>query len=197
MLAKLLCGGIMDPMTYYGSKELASAFRTVRKNTIQIAEDIPEEKYRFNPAPNSRTVAETLAHIAMVPRFQLMLGKVNSMEGFDAMKFFGEAAAEEAKPRTKAELLRLLREGGEEYARWVESLPEDFLAQIFTFPAGAQPPSRTRFDMIMSVKEHEMHHRGQLMLVERMLGITPHLTRQMQERMAAMQQQTQPAAHRA
>ena len=32
-----------------------------------------------------------------------------------------------------------------------------------------------------------MHHRGQLMLVERMLGITPHLTRQMQERMAAMQ----------
>jgi hypothetical protein len=29
-----------------------------------------------------------------------------------------------------------------------------------------------------------MHHRGQLMLVERMLGITPHLTRHMQERMA-------------
>ena len=41
--------------------------------------------------------------------------------------------------------------------------------------------------MLASVKEHEMHHRGQLMLVERMLGITPHLTRAMQERMAAMQ----------
>jgi hypothetical protein len=50
-----------------------------------------------------------------------------------------------------------------------------------------QPPSRTRFDMIMSVKEHEMHHRGQLMLVERMLGIVPHLTRAMQARMAQMQ----------
>jgi uncharacterized damage-inducible protein DinB len=43
--------------------------------------------------------------------------------------------------------------------------------------------------MILSVKEHEMHHRGQLMLIERMLGITPHLTRQMQERLARMQQQ--------
>ncbi len=32
-----------------------------------------------------------------------------------------------------------------------------------------------------------MHHRGQLMVVERMLGITPHLTRQMEERIAAMQ----------
>ena len=36
--------------------------------------------------------------------------------------------------------------------------------------------------MILSVKEHEMHHRGQLMLIERILGITPHLTRRMQER---------------
>jgi uncharacterized damage-inducible protein DinB len=40
---------------------------------------------------------------------------------------------------------------------------------------------------LLSPKEHEMHHRGQLMLIQRMLGLTPHLTRQMQERMAAMQ----------
>jgi len=30
-----------------------------------------------------------------------------------------------------------------------------------------------------------MHHRGQLMLIERIIGIVPHLTRQFQERMAA------------
>jgi hypothetical protein len=29
-----------------------------------------------------------------------------------------------------------------------------------------------------------MHHRGQLMMLQRMLGIVPHLTRQMQERHA-------------
>jgi uncharacterized damage-inducible protein DinB len=38
--------------------------------------------------------------------------------------------------------------------------------------------------MILSVKEHEMHHRGQLMLIERILGIVPHLSRRMQERQA-------------
>jgi uncharacterized damage-inducible protein DinB len=48
------------------------------------------------------------------------------------------------------------------------------------------PASKTRFEMLMGVKEHEMHHRAQLMLIERMLGIVPHLTRQMQERMAAV-----------
>jgi uncharacterized damage-inducible protein DinB len=174
-------------MTYYGPKEIASAFRTVRKNTIQIAEDIPEAKYGYQPAADTRTVAQTLAHIAQVPRFQLQLGKLKSMEGFDFQKFFAEAAAEEKKPRSKAELIQMLRDSGEEFAKWAETLPEDFLAQTFTFPAGAQPPSRTRFDMLISVKEHEMHHRGQLMIIERMLGITPHLTRQQQERMAALQ----------
>jgi len=49
-----------------------------------------------------------------------------------------------------------------------------------------QPPSKSRFEMVSSVKEHEMHHRGQLMLVQRMLGIKPHLTRHMEERIAAM-----------
>jgi uncharacterized damage-inducible protein DinB len=38
--------------------------------------------------------------------------------------------------------------------------------------------------MLLSVKEHEMHHRGQLMLIERILGIVPHLTRERQTRMA-------------
>ena len=34
--------------------------------------------------------------------------------------------------------------------------------------------------MLLSVKEHEMHHRAQLMLIERLLGIVPHGTRQRQ-----------------
>jgi uncharacterized damage-inducible protein DinB len=41
--------------------------------------------------------------------------------------------------------------------------------------------------MLLSAKEHEMHHRGQLMMMQRMIGLVPHLTRQMQERMAQAQ----------
>ena len=52
-------------------------------------------------------------------------------------------------------------------------------------PEGANPMSKSRFEMILSVKEHEMHHRGQLMLIERVLGIVPHLTREMQARFAS------------
>ena len=57
-------------MNYYGGKELASSFRTVRKNTLAIAQDIPEEKYSFRPTPETRSVGELLAHIALAQTFQ-------------------------------------------------------------------------------------------------------------------------------
>ena len=60
-------------MTYYGGKELADAFRTVRNNTIQIAEDIPEDKYGFKASPESRSIGQTLAHIATSTTFPTML----------------------------------------------------------------------------------------------------------------------------
>ncbi|MGH9629396.1 MAG: hypothetical protein ACRD7E_13835, partial [Bryobacteraceae bacterium] len=36
--------------------------------------------------------------------------------------------------------------------------------------------TKSRLEDLLSAKEHEMHHRAQLMLIERMLGIVPHLT---------------------
>jgi uncharacterized damage-inducible protein DinB len=83
-------------------------------------------------------------------------------------------------------VIALLKGRGEETAQWLESLSDAFLAEPFTQPVGP-PPTKSRFEMIMAMKEHEMHHRGQLMLIERMLGMTPHLTRQMQERFAGAQ----------
>lgn len=177
-------------MTYYGPNELARSFRTVRGNTIRVAEEIPEEHYGFRASPETRTVAQTLVHIAVTPRVQKQIQIVerrNTLVGFDFFAFMGKLAAEEAAPRTKAQILDLLRTEGEDFAKALEGLPESFLAETVQYPEGMTPPVKSRFEMLIAPKEHEMHHRGQLMLVERMLGITPHLTRQMQERVAAMQ----------
>jgi uncharacterized damage-inducible protein DinB len=78
-----------------------------------------------------------------------------------------------------------LRAEGQRFSAWLESLTPEFLAETFTDVTGLV--SRTRLESLLSPKEHEMHHRGQLMLIERMLGITPHLTRRRQEMMAARQ----------
>ena len=180
-------------MTYYGARELADSFRTVRKNTILVAEDIPEEKYLFAAAPDVRTIEKLLVHIAISHWWQdqIHLEKRTSMEGFDFQVLMQRVTEAEGRSHTKADVLDLLRKEGEIWANFVAGLSEDFLSQTVTTMPGGIRPSRTRFEMILSAKEHEMHHRGQLMLMQRMIGIVPHLTRAMQERIAQMQQQTQ------
>ncbi len=176
-------------MTYYGPKELAESSQTVRKNTITIAGEIPEDQYNFKASPGTRSVAQMLTHVAVAFQFQHQVHAVErrtTLEGFDFPSLMQRLGAEEQKQRTKGEIVDLLRRTGETWAGWLRGLSEEFLAEPVTMPPGATPATKSRFEMILSVKEHEMHHRGQLMLIERQIGLVPHLTRQMQERLAAM-----------
>lgn len=174
-------------MNYYGARELAASSRIVRGNTIKAADEIPENKYGFKPTPEYRSVAQLLTHIAVSYKFQYQLHEIEkrtSFEGFDFMALVKEMIEEEGRLRTKSEIIDLLKKEGEKWASWVEGLSDEFLGSKVQMPAGAEPAEKSRFEMILSVKEHEMHHRGQLMLVQRLLGIVPHLTREREARMA-------------
>ncbi len=173
-------------MMYYGSKDLGASFRKVRGNTTQIAEEIPEDKYSFKASPETRTIGQTLVHIALGPGFQSHIhGKrIGDLKEVNFPELHQKIVAEEAKPRTKAEIIALLKAEGETFASYLESLSDSFLAEAVAMPPGAEPASKSRFEMLLSAKEHEMHHRGQLMLLQRMIGLVPHITRRMQERMA-------------
>jgi len=173
-------------MTYYGGKELADAFRTVRKNTVQIASEIPEDKYDFKAAPDSRSIRETLVHIALSPTFATHVhgNRITDMSTINFQELMTSVIAEQAKPRSKEEIVALLESEGETFASYMAGLSEEFLAEMVIMMPGRDQEAKSRFEMLLGVKEHEMHHRAQLMVLERMIGIVPHLTRQMQERMA-------------
>jgi uncharacterized damage-inducible protein DinB len=181
-------------MIAYGGKELADAFRTVRKNTIQVAEDIPESKYDFVAASEVRPVGKMLTHVAIASRiWEKVHGeKLKTLVGFNFFGLMDEFNAEENKPRSKAEIVQLLRTEGDKFAAWLETLTPEFLAENVAEPDGKT--QKTRFERLLSAKEHELHHRAQLMLIERQLGIVPHLTRQFQERMAQMKAQRSASA---
>jgi uncharacterized damage-inducible protein DinB len=174
-------------MTYYGGKEMAASFRTVRGNTLKIAEEIPEEKYSFKPANDSRTIGQTLTHIALGPGFQhyIQSNKITDLKTVNFPELMKGVMAEEAKTRNKAEIIAFLTTEGDKFASFLESLPESFLAEQVTMPPGAEPATKSRFEMLLGAKEHEMHHRGQLMLIQRMIGQVPELTRRRQAMMAA------------
>jgi len=169
-------------MNLYGLKQLAESARTVRKNTILIAEDIPEKDYSYRPTPESRSVAETLVHIAWLSQAARLLQKETSLEDFDFAGLVRKSEMEEQRPRSKNEIVELLRAEGEGWYQWLESLPETELTEQVPMPGGA---SQSRFELLLGTKEHEMHHRAQLTVIERMLGIVPHLTRNRQATLAA------------
>lgn len=177
-------------MNYYGAKELANSFRTVRKNTIQTAEDIPEDQYGFILAEGSRSIARSLVHIALSPQLHLEIHageRRTSFEGLDFPALMKRLGEEEARDRTKVQVIDLLKTEGETWASFLEGVSEDFLAEAFTMPPGATPATKSRLEMLLSIKEHEMHHRAQLMVAQRLLGIVPHLTRLRQEQAARTQ----------
>jgi uncharacterized damage-inducible protein DinB len=164
-------------MNLYGPKRLADSMRTVRKGTILIAEDIHEDDYGFRPSRESRSAGEILTHIAFISCFDRALHemkRVTTLEGFDFGNVLKESELHEKKLRTKSELIHSLKESGESFALWVERVPEEVLSEDVVQPDGSL---KTRFEMILDTKEHEMHHRGQLTVIERLVGVIPHLTR--------------------
>ncbi len=170
-------------MNLYGPKQLADSMRTVRENTILIAKDIPEEKYSYRPTQESRSVAETLLHIVVSAQAaQQMHGqlRVASLENFDFRGLVNGFPIKEKDQRSKSEIISLLQTEGDRWGQWLEQLPEPVLAEPVRMRGGANPATKSRFELLLGTKEHEMHHRAQLMVIERLLGIVPHLTRSRQ-----------------
>lgn len=172
----------------YGAQDLADSFRTVRKNTLQIAEDIPEDKYSFRATPEVQSVAEELAHIACSSMWQEQchgVEKKTLVTFEDFGRYMGRGAELEKSLTTKAQIVDALRTNGESFATFLEGLSDAQLEERVGFPPPIQPSTKSRFEMLLGVKEHEMHHRAKLMLVQRLLGMVPHLTRRRQEAQAA------------
>src|SRR5260370_41886896 len=98
-------------MISYGGKDLANAFRTVRKNTIQVGEDIPESKYDHVAAPEVRAVGGMLTHIALATRVAEDIDKkrTTTLVGFDFFGLLDRLKAEEAKTGSKQEIVKRLR----------------------------------------------------------------------------------------
>ena len=173
-------------MNYYGPKDMAESWRTVRKNTIQVAEDIPEDQYSFRAAPDTMSVGEILAHLAATPHWANQCHFVDQKTAItmdDFGRWMGEVGTTSKSLTTKAAIVAALKADGETFAAGLESMTDAQLGEQVALPMGG----KTRFEMLLGVKEHEMHHRAQLFLMERMIGIVPHLTRARQAAQTARQ----------
>ena len=99
--------------------------------------------------------------------------RLDTLEGFDFPALLEKSASEEKVARSKAEIVERLRVEGDRAAQWIEALSDAFISEHVRLPGGG---SVTRFEMLLATKEHELQHRAQLTVIERLLGIVPRFT---------------------
>src|SRR5258707_6689720 len=137
-------------MNPYGPQQLASAIRTVRKNTILVAEDIPEESYGYRVTPDSRSVAETLLHIASASQPDYYVHgseRISSIEDFQLFRtLLKEAPIHEKLPYSKAQIVNLRRPEVENWPEFVHGIPQSQADELVTMPNWR--PSKIRIETL-------------------------------------------------
>ena len=146
-----------------------------RPYLLRAVESLPREHFDFKPRPEMLTAHQTIVHIAEAERAWIH----SVVDGSPDLEWVVEHEDPARGWRTvidapdHAALLRLLEEWHRPTQRWFDRPPSE-LARVVTrkLPDGSE--RRYTLHWILDhVQEHEIHHRAQLNLYLRMLGITP------------------------
>jgi uncharacterized damage-inducible protein DinB len=138
-------------------------FEHATRQILALAEEIPEEKYAFQPAPGTRTTASVLMHIAVGNYYLLAQAGVKPGGANWPEKIEPDA---EQKVTRKAEVLKWLRSSS---AAVREAHPSIDGAKTVKF-FGAQVPAS---HVTLRILVHNHEHMGQLIAYARMSGVTP------------------------
>ena len=154
---------------------LLDSWKTVRQDTAQTVEDMPEAELDFRPVPEAMTFREIARHIlaSSYALTGLLLDGVQKMDRQEITKRFPPVPADAGA----AVLASELRARFDERLPALAAQPPEFYAGLVTRFDGQQV---TRMEMIQTIKEHELTHRAQLFLYLRLKGIVPVTTRRRQ-----------------
>ncbi|MFQ6045684.1 MAG: DinB family protein [Gemmatimonadales bacterium] len=151
-------------------------WRDVRRGLIAEVENIRATKFDYRPVPEVRSVRELVQHILEVA--MMMTGELTQpghhFHGASYAKLLEEHAGAAYDATTKKELLALLESQMNDAAERFEAAGEEAIMQPIRNFDGSY---WTRMQWLHHGIQHEMYHRGQLCTYERLMGLTPALTK--------------------
>ena len=159
--------------------EAIEAWEDARKGVIDEVENIPPDKFDFRPAPAVRSVSELVLHIMEVSL--MMTGELTRedtnlrREPWPRLlaRYSGPIEDIGGKRQLLVALRNTLRDGVKEFRRAGEL---HMLQYIVRFDG----QRGTRLAWFHHGIAQEMYHRGQLALYQRLMGITPALTKRIE-----------------
>ena len=161
---------------------LINTWKEFRKGLIAEVEQIPEDKFDFRATPETRTVAELLQHI--VEAQKMLVGEAGQAEANLRRQTFAdhlkEYAPEVSTVKDKNGLLEMLRTSMEVCEASIRSNNDLMQGSM----VGIDGRSTPKLKVVNFAISHEMYHRGQLTVYERLMNLEPALTRHFAKMMA-------------
>lgn len=156
------------------AETIVKLWKDIRTGLIHEVENIPDDQMSFRATPETRSIAELLQHI--IQSQNILVGET-CREGTNLMRqSFGHHAKEYAAGvrdvTDKQGLIGLLHSSMESAETMVRSYA-DKLDQPMN---GLDGRPTTKGAFLTFACSHEMYHRGQLTVFERLLNIEPVLT---------------------
>jgi uncharacterized damage-inducible protein DinB len=161
-------------------EEVLDAWKEVRAGLIAELSQIPAEQFGFQATPDTRSVSEIVHHILESQDF--LVGEVcrpdtnfRRMPIQDLMKSYNPQSR---SVEGKAPLIELLKTSMETAEARLREFGEDALKEKMQRIDGK---TVTKLIFLQFVISHEMHHRGQISVYERLMQLEPALTTRMKQ----------------
>ncbi len=171
---------------------IIGSWKEARSGLADEAAQIPDDKFSFQATPDTRSVAQILQHI--IESQKMIVGEAcrpdtNLLrQSFaDQIKHYAPGVSE---VRDKNGLLNLLRTSMEESEAQLLAAAEELKNKMKRFDG----KDMAKHSFLSFAIAHEMYHRGQLTVYERLLNIEPVLTRKLKKVFGDPQQAASSAA---
>ncbi len=152
-------------------EEFLSQWQDSREGLIKEVERVPEDKLDFRAAAETRSVLELLYHVIESER---MLVDEICRDDADLRRLFTRPPDTELRVvATKDAIVALLRSSLATSQEKVRRFGPEKIEQLMSGLDGKQITKAARLQFTLA---HEMYHRGQLTVYQRLLGIEPALT---------------------
>jgi uncharacterized damage-inducible protein DinB len=157
-------------------EEVIEAWEGTRDGIIAEVENIPPKQFDFKPADASRTVSELVIHIMEVSL--MMVGELTRKDTDLKRAPWPKLLAMYSKPidglRSKRDLTSVLRSTVRDGSKAFREAGELHMMQLISRFDGKLG---TRLAWFNHGVAHENYHQGQLATYQRLIGVTPALTK--------------------
>jgi len=155
--------------------KLVGTWREVRSGLIDEAEQVPSDQFSFRATQETRSVTELLQHI--IESQKVLVGEACTAKPNLMRQSFAdhikEYAPEVGAIKDKNGLLELMRSSMDLAEATIRSHAENLNDSMRRFDG----KEMSKLDLLNFIVAHEMYHRGQFTVYERLLKIEPALTR--------------------